>query len=169
MYIALFGMTRLPLSLVASFPFICLPRACHEKCGGIFRASLPRSDSLQQRASPKPWPLTASARQAYRCALCGLSVNPASLIVQTTQRQAARGRAGIRPPLSRRPTGQRRITARVMRSFGRRLPHTLPFPAHPRVASRPKSPARARATLFDLPATLRAGTESVLFPWRCCW
>ena len=64
-------------------------------------------------------------------------------------------------------TGQRRITARVMRSFGRRLPHTLPFPAHPRVASRPKSPARALATLFGLPATLRAGTESVLFPWRC--
>ena len=66
-----------------------------------------------------------------------------------------------------RPAGQRRITARVMRSFGRRLPHTLPFPAHPRVASRPKSPAPAVATLFGLPATLRAGTESVLFPWRC--
>ena len=57
-------------------------------------------------------------------------------------------------------TGQRRITARVMRSFGRRLPHTLPFPAHPRVASRPKSPAPAVATLFGLPATLRAGTEA---------
>lgn len=64
-------------------------------------------------------------------------------------------------------TGQRRITARVMRPFGRRLPHTLPFPAHPRVASRPKSPAPAVATLFGLPATLRAGTESVLFPWCC--
>jgi hypothetical protein len=74
-------------------------------------------------------------------------------------------------------TGQRRITARVMRSFTprhgprRRSPrlgvHTLPFQAHPRVASKPKSPARALATLFGLPATLRAGTESVLFPWRC--
>ena len=35
---------------------------------------------------------------------------------------------------------------------------TLPFQAQPRVASRPKSPARALATLFGLPATLRAGT-----------
>jgi hypothetical protein len=43
----------------------------------------------------------------------------------------------------------------------------LPFQAHPRVASRPKSPAPIVATLFGLPATLRAGTESVLFPWRC--
>jgi len=32
---------------------------------------------------------------ACRYALCGLSVNPASLIVRTTQRQAARGRAGM--------------------------------------------------------------------------
>lgn len=70
---------------------------------------------------------------------------------------AAPSRAGPRlnpAHTMRAPTGQRRITARVMRSFGRRLPHTLPFQAHPRVASRPKSPARARATLFDLPATL---------------
>ena len=85
---------------------------------------------------------------------------------------AAPSRAGPRrnsPCTTRRAAGQRRITARVMRSFGRRLPHTLPFPAHPRVASRPKSPAPAVATLFGLPATLRAGTESVLFPWRCSW
>ena len=35
---------------------------------------------------------------------------------------------------------------------------TLPFQAQPRVASRPKSPAPIVATLFGLPATLRAGT-----------
>ena len=78
-------------------------------------------------------------------------------------------RWNVGPNYVRPATGQRRITAVVMRSFGRRLPHTLPFLAHPRVASRPKSPARARATLFGLPATLRAGTESVLFPWCCSW
>jgi len=44
---------------------------------------------------------------------------------------------------------------------------TLPFQAHPRVASVSKCPARARATHFETPATLRAETESVLFPWRC--
>ena len=44
-------------------------------------------DSLQQRAVPKTWSLTASARQACRCALCGLSVNSALLVVPTTQRQ----------------------------------------------------------------------------------
>ena len=83
---------------------------------------------------------------------------------------AAPSRAGPRlnsPCTTRTAAGQRRITARVMRPFGRRLPHTLPFQAHPRVASRPKSPAPFVATLFGLPATLRAGTESVLFPWRC--
>lgn len=93
---------------------------------------------------------------------------------------AAPSRAGPRlnsAATTRRPAGQRRITARVMRSFtpshgprrrGPRLGvHTLPFQAHPRVASRPKSPAPIVATLFGLPATLRAGTESVLFPWRC--
>ncbi len=73
---------------------------------------------------------------------------------------AAPGRAWPRRNVGsnyvRPATGQRRITARVMRSFGRRLPHTLPFPAHPRVASRPKSPAPAVATLCGLPATLRA-------------
>ncbi len=77
---------------------------------------------------------------------------------------AAPSRAGPRRNVGsnyvRPATGQRRITARVMRSFGRRLPHTLPFPAHPRVAFRPKSPAPAVATLFGLPATLRAGTEA---------
>ena len=97
---------------------------------------------------------------------------------------AAPSRAGSRlnsprtPPYedSRRARGgrARRITACVMRSFtpshgprrrGPRLGvHTLPFQAHPRVASRPKSPVRALATLFGLPATLRAETESVLFP-----
>lgn len=35
---------------------------------------------------------------------------------------------------------------------------TFSFPAHTRVASRPKSPAPAVATLFGLPATLRAET-----------
>ena len=52
---------------------------------------------------------------------------------------AAPSRAGPRRNVGsnyvRPATGQRRITARVMRPFGRRLPHTLPFPAHPRVAS----------------------------------
>ena len=77
---------------------------------------------------------------------------------------AAPSRAGPRlnvgPNYVRPATGQRRITTRVMRPFtprGRGV-HTLPFQAHPRVASRPKSPARALATLFGLPATLRAGT-----------
>jgi hypothetical protein len=85
---------------------------------------------------------------------------------------AAPSRAGPRlnsPCTTRTAAGQRRITTRVMRPFtprGRGV-HTLPFQAHPRVASRPKSPAPAVATLFGLPATLRAGTESVLFPWRC--
>ena len=60
-----------------------------------------------------------------------------------------------------------------MRSFGRKLPHTLPFQAHPRVRLRSKKPAPAVATFFELRRTLRAGTESVLFPWRyvvggCC-
>ena len=49
---------------------------------------------------------------------------------------------------TRRPAGQRRITADVMRPFSPRVrgAHTLPFQAHP-----------------------RAGTECVLFPWRCSW
>ena len=37
------GMARLLLSLAASFTFSCLPRACHEKVRGIFRASMSRS------------------------------------------------------------------------------------------------------------------------------
>ena len=39
---------------------------------------------------------------------------------------------------------------------------TFSFPTHTRMASMPKSPAPAVATLFGLPATLRAWTESLL-------
>ena len=112
------------------------------------------------------------SRWSLTCPATRLAAMGASNVVGCAG-DAAPSRAGPRlnvgPNYVRPATGQRRITARVMRSFGRRLPHTLPFPAHPRVASRPKSPAPAVATLFGLPATLRAGTESVLFPWRCSW
>lgn len=82
----------------------------------------------------------------------------------------APSRAGARLNVGRatpdRHRGNGRITARVMRSFGGRLPHTLPFQAHPRVRLRSKKAAPAVATFFELRRTLRAGTESVLFPWR---
>ncbi len=137
----------------------------------------PVVDSLQQRVSRKTGPLPASARP------CG-PLRALRLVLESdvagNADDAAPSRAGPRlnsPRTTRASAGQRRITARVMRSFtpshgprrrGPRLGvHTLPFQAHPRVASRPKSPAPAVATLFGLPATLRAGTESVLFPWRC--
>ena len=57
-----------------------------------------------------------------------------------------------------RPTRHRRM---LCRSSGRIIGvdyATFPFPAHTRVASRSKSPAPAVATLFGLPATLRAET-----------
>ena len=41
---------------------------------------------------------------------------------------------------------------------------TFSFPAHTRVASRPKSPARILTTLFGPPATLRAETETFCSP-----
>ena len=54
-------------------------------------------------------------------------------------------RWNVGPNYVRPATGQRRITARVMRPFARRLAHTLPFPAHPRVRLRSKkSGSRAR-------------------------
>ena len=52
-----------------------------------------------------------------------------------------------------------RITARVMRPFGRGLPHTLPFQAHPRVRLRSKKAAPAVATFFELRRTLRGAVR----------
>lgn len=121
------------------------------------------------RTSPRSWRPTSRPCAPPRVPLRVVRLVEASNVIGDAT-AAAPSRAWPRrnsPCTTRRAAGQRRITARVMRSFGRRLPHTLPFPAHPRVASRPKSPAPAVATLFGLPATLRAGTESVLFPWRC--
>ena len=121
-----------PHAVFAAPPLTCTPSAHRRKVGGQYRGHV--------------------LRPARCYALCGLSVNPATLIVRGTQRQAARGRAGIPTAAladsGRVGTGHRRITARVMRSFGRRLGRTLPFPAHPRVASRPKSPARVMASLM---------------------
>ena len=137
---------------------ICLRAFCARASGAVFapagrspRRSGPSRPSGRCRLRrPRPLRLEVPPLCACRCTLCGLSVNPASLIVRRTQRQAARGPVFARWATPRRArrnvgsnyvrpaTGQRRLTACVMRSFGRRLPHTLPFPAHPRVRLRLK-------------------------------
>ena len=109
-------------------------------------------------------------RPACRYALCGLSMNPALLVMPWTQRQAARGRAGS----PRRARGlacsglgnvalRRALCVRSVEDALTRCPfrHTPALPPGRKVR------LRHLATLFGLPATLRAGTESVLFPWRC--
>ena len=96
-----------------------------------------------------------------------LSVNPnvignANAAPRHEHRRAARERAGIRHALSRTPDRRtlRRRSGRIMYEHYA----TFSFPAHTRVASRPKSPARILTTLFDLPATLRAETEPFCSP-----
>lgn len=75
--------------------------------------------------------------------------------------EAMEGRAGSHPPsLKLRRTDQHRITDVCYT--------TLILPAHTRVASRPKSPAPAVATLFDHPATTRAETEAFCSPAGGC-
>ena len=109
-------------------------------------------------------PPTASARIGPLRAAAHECIERRGFVYRAKPRGSApECRVELRPPRHR----ARRITARVMRSFGRRLPHTLPFQAHPRVRLRSKKPAPAVATFFELRRTLRAGTESVLFPWRC--
>ena len=130
-------------------------RRCHPPCLLTAAPRPPTTPALLRRFRSSGAPTRFAAMEASNVIGCAVDAAPS--------------RAGPRlnsSATTRRPAGQRRITARVMRSFtprGRGV-HTLPFQAHPRVASRPKSPAPAVATLFGLPATLRVGTESVLFP-----
>jgi hypothetical protein len=93
-----------------------------------------------------------------QCILC--PVHEFGIIDRATGASSSRAgpRRNVGSNYARPATRQRRITACVMRPFGRGLPHTLPFPAHPRVCLRSKKAVPAVATLFGLPATLRAGT-----------
>ena len=112
---ALRGMSSRLLAHAGRQPLRFQPRACTRKMRWHFSRQTPRSDSLQQRAPPRTWPLTASARQACRYALCGLSVNPASFIVPTTQRQAARGPVFARWSTPRHGASECRIELRPTR------------------------------------------------------
>lgn len=154
------------------------PRACTRKMRRHFSRQAPHAVFAPVGRSPVPPPHIAAKLAANVAAICSAPCVPLHVVrlvresgVIDRADDAAPSRAWPRRNVGsnyvRPATGQRRITARVMRSFGRRLPHTLPFPAHPRVRLRSKKAARALATFFELRRTLRAGTESVLFPWRC--
>ncbi|OQC56500.1 MAG: hypothetical protein BWX54_01400 [Verrucomicrobia bacterium ADurb.Bin018] len=137
------------------------PEPVHGICLRTCRASLPvwtRSSRERPRRRGRSL-LALDRRAATRFAAMDSSNVVGSAVDAVPSR--AWPRLNVGPNYVRPATGQRRITARVMRSFGRRLPHTLPFLAHPRVASRPKSPARARATLFGLPATFLPAPRGV--------
>ena len=83
---------------------ICLRTFCARASGAVFaptgrstRRSGPSRPSGRCRRGRRPRPLRLEGPPLYACryALCGLLVNPASLIVRGPQRQAARGRAGM--------------------------------------------------------------------------
>ena len=142
---------------------------CSLECGVRSRWSLTwrsrpsRPSGRCRLRRPRPLRLEGPPLYACRYALCGLSWNPASLIVRRTRRQAARGRAGILRTLADslaqdRATSHNGVRYAFVRS--KTPSHVALSGAPPPRCLQAESPARAPATLFGLPATLRAGTEA---------
>ena len=156
----------------------CRQRSCHHLC--FCPAAL--AATCPVRLSPSPYAVSPVNRRPQRYASIVAPLKDEATVLGNAgsaprhgHRRAARERTGI-PPQPSKPRA-RRDRRTLRRNSGRIMYEhyaTFSFPAHTRVASRPKSPALAIATLFDPPATLptslklrrtrRAGTETFCSP-----
>lgn len=124
------------------------PRACTRKMRRHFSRQAPRCGLAPAESVPEDVAAHCFCSISGRCELRLMDASNVVGDADDAAPSRARPRLNVGPNYVRPATGQRRITARVMRSFARRLAHTLPFQAHPRVASRPKSPARCTRHTF---------------------
>ena len=167
------------------------PRACTRHLLTHMPRQAPHAVFAPDGRSPEPPPHIAAklaaniaamcSAPACRCALCGLSVNPASLIVRSPQRQAARGPVFARWATPRhgapecrvelRPTHHRATShngARYAFVRSKTPSHVALSGAPPRCLQAEKSGSGCRHT-FRPSGNPSGWNRSVLFPWRCCW